>query len=226
MVQRRGGLSAILPKRAEDALRFHMVGGLEIGVREGGASGEGKLVDGAITYDREGGASFWSANEEGYEEWLMLGAGTATARAPAATWEVEGATLREVEGAIEIAGADGVAQVRVTAPIAFASGERVVPTQLRARGSRIELWADAEGEPILIDPVWSASPSMSYARYSPAAVTLGSGKVLVVGATPGRPISAPQSSTILRMERGPRQALWRPAVTSTRPSSWQTARSW
>jgi RHS repeat-associated protein len=178
---RRGGLSAALPKRGEDAIRFHLLGGFDLRVHEHGASGDGLLADGAVVYPRHDGSSFWSATEEGYEEWLLLQAGIATGQAPVAVWEVEGAQLRQTDGAVEIADDSGTAQVRVTAPAAFASGGRRVAARLAVRGSQIELWVDAGGEPVLVDPVWAPAASMTGSRYFHTAVTLNGGKVLVTG---------------------------------------------
>ena len=184
-VAKRGGLSAALPKRGDEAIRFHTLGGFEFRVREGGAEGAGRLAEGAVAYDRRGGTSFWSATEEGYEEWLMLGPGVATGRAPVATWDIEGATVREGAGAVEVLGSDGGVKVRVRAPIAFAASGRLVPIRLGVSGSKIELWADAGGEAALIDPVWSQTTSMASARYWPTATVLGSGAVLVAGGHDG-----------------------------------------
>src|SRR6185312_13752937 len=64
---RLGGLSATLPARAADAVRFQLSGGAELRVHENGASGEGAVVEGAVAYSRAGGASFWTARMDGYE---------------------------------------------------------------------------------------------------------------------------------------------------------------
>ena len=180
-VAKRGGVSAVLPKRAEDGIRFHLLGGLDFRVRETGASGETMLAEGAVSYTRPGGTSFWTATDDGYEEWLHVNEGVATKREPVATWEIDGATLREVNGAVEVADVSGAGQVRVTAPAAFAQGERRVATRLAVNGARIELWVEAEGEPLLVDPVWTTIGSMTTARQGHAALLLNNGKVLVSG---------------------------------------------
>ena len=180
-VARRGGVFGTLPKRAEEGVRFHLLGGLQFTVRESGASGETALADGVVSYPRPGGTSFWAATEEGYEEWLLINEGVATRREPVAAWDVDGAVLREVSGAVEVADASGAAQVRVTAPAAFARDERPVETRLAVRGSRLELWVEADGEPLLVDPVWTSINSMAASRQGHAAVRLNNGKVLVCG---------------------------------------------
>jgi hypothetical protein len=182
---RRGGLSAALPKRGEDAIRFHLLGGFDLRVHELGASGEGFLADGAVAYPRRDGTSFWTATQEGYEEWLHLRAGIATGRAPVAEWEIDGAQLREAGGAVEISDGAGVVQVRVTAPAAFAAGGRRVDARLAVRGARIELWVDAGGEAALVDPVWAPAVPLSGARGHHTATLLSSGKVLVAGGIGG-----------------------------------------
>ncbi|WP_129576710.1 MULTISPECIES: kelch repeat-containing protein [Sorangium] len=181
LFERRGGLHASLPERGEGEVRFHLPGGFEVGVREIDAEGEGAVVERAVAYRRQGGTSFWSAVDAGYEEWLLLDAGVANGDAPAAEWEVSGATLRQDGDAVDVAAADGVARLRVTAPVAYASGGRQVPVRLEVRGARIALWVDAGGEEVLVDPIWAPSPNMSTARYSHTATELGNGKVLIVG---------------------------------------------
>ncbi|XXT20681.1 kelch repeat-containing protein [Sorangium sp. So ce429] len=181
LFEHRGGLHASLPASGEGKLRFHLPGGFEVGVREIGAEGEGTIVERAVAYRREGGTSFWSAVDGGYEEWLLLDAGVAHGGAAVAAWEVDGATLRKQGDAVEVVDGAGAARLRVTAPAAYASGGRPVAPWLEVRGAKIELWVDADGEAVLVDPVWAPAGTMSAARASHTATKLGNGKVLVVG---------------------------------------------
>jgi N-acetylneuraminic acid mutarotase len=181
LFRRRGGLHAAMPAHGDDELRFHLPGGFEARVREIGAEGEGEIVEKAVAYRRDGGTSFWSAIDEGYEEWLLLDAGRARADAPAAAWEVEGATLRQQGDAVEVVDESGAARLRVTAPAAYARGGRPIAVRLEVHGQTIEVWADAGGEPALIDPVWQSAASMSAARDQHTATKLHNAKVLVVG---------------------------------------------
>ncbi len=177
-------LRAALPKAGADAVHFE-VEGLAIDVVEDGSLEAGEIAGSAVAYRRAGGTSYWSANEDGYEEWLHLDEGIATGRAPVATWTVTGAAVREADGAIEIAGADGAARIRVTAPEAWAAGGRAVPANLRANGSTIELWVDAGGAAVLVDPAWTAAGNLAAARGTHVQVVLQNGKVLVAGGYTG-----------------------------------------
>jgi hypothetical protein len=72
------GLDLRLPTTANDAIRFELENGLVVTVHENGASEqEGMIAGNAVAFAREGGTSYWTANEKGYEEWLHLGAGFA-----------------------------------------------------------------------------------------------------------------------------------------------------
>ncbi|AUX23564.1 uncharacterized protein SOCEGT47_040910 [Sorangium cellulosum] len=178
--RRRGDLQAALPARGEGAIRLRLPGGFDVRVRELGAEGEGAVVERAVAYPREGGTSFWSAIDGGYEEWLLLDAGVARGGAPAAAWEVEGATLRQQGDAVEVVDETGAARLRVTAPAAYARGGRPIAARLAVRGATLELWADAGGEPALVDPVWAPADTMSTERWSHTATQLQDGKVLIV----------------------------------------------
>jgi hypothetical protein len=181
-VERRGGLALMVPRRTDVPLRLHKLGGFEIGVREIGASGERSLAEGAVSYPCRGGRCYWAASDEGYEEWLLLDEGVATGEAPVATWEVDGATLRDSNGVVEVVDATDQVQLRVSAPLAVAMSGAPAVTRLSVRGAHnIELWVDSGGEPVLVDPAWSTAPSMGNARYGHAAVALNTTSVLVTG---------------------------------------------
>ena len=72
----------------------------------------------AASYEREGGKAYWSSGTEGVEEWLFV---VAPEAGPVASWQVAGATLRPVAGAVELADANGTARLRVSAPAASAA---------------------------------------------------------------------------------------------------------
>ncbi|WP_437600995.1 kelch repeat-containing protein [Sorangium sp. So ce590] len=177
---RHGGLAVSLPGEGSEAIVFEFAGGATLRVREVGAGGEAMLAERAVVYRRAGGSSFWTATPDGVEEWLLLDAEAVRRDAPVAAWEVEGGALAARDGAIEIADAAGVLRLRVTAPAAYAAGGREVDARLAARGARIELFVDAEGELVLVDPVWVPAGSMGVGRRRHAMAELGT-RLLVAG---------------------------------------------
>jgi hypothetical protein len=174
------GFAATLPKGAADPVRFTLADGLEVQVLERGVVGGGVLEGRAVSYLREGGASFWMTAEGGYEEWLRLDPGATSPERPAAVWEVSGASLRQAGEAIEIRDEDGRVRIRVTAPSAFGDGGEPIEARLVADGAAIELWAHAkDGGAILVDPMWTPVSPMSEPRSYPVGALLPSGKVLI-----------------------------------------------
>ncbi|WP_437506868.1 Kelch repeat-containing protein [Sorangium sp. So ce1099] len=177
----------VLPRDGSGVVRFRRAEGGEIRVRELGAFGEGRVAERAVSYGRAGGTSYWTATEGGVEEWLLLEAGVAQGSEPVASWQVEGAALRERGAAVELVDEEsGAAVLRVTAPRAYAASGRAVTPALRVRGERIELSVDAGdvgGEAVLVDPEWKAAGRMQVVHGSAHTATLlsPSGKVLVTG---------------------------------------------
>ncbi|WP_437724599.1 kelch repeat-containing protein [Sorangium sp. So ce861] len=179
---RAGRPEVALPREGSGAIRFRTPAGTEVRVRELGAAGAGRSAERAMSYGRAGGTSFWTATDEGVEEWLLLEAGIARGGEPVAAWEVEGATLRERGEAVELVDEpSGAPVLRVTAPRAYAASGRAVAAALRVRGSRIELSVDAGGEAVLVDPLWEPAGRMNYPRSYTSATLLPSGKVLLAG---------------------------------------------
>ncbi|WP_437680281.1 kelch repeat-containing protein [Sorangium sp. So ce131] len=185
-----GALSPRFPREGAGAVRFTLADGAEVAVQELDAAGEGEIADNAVAYTRRGGTSFWTAlSDDGYEEWLLLEASAVVRDAPVAVWQVQGAALRQQGEAVELADARGAAQLRVTAPEAYAAGGRPVGTWLVARGERLELWVEAEGEAVLVDPQWKPVRNMNIARHLHAAARLPDGRVLVTGGLTARATS-------------------------------------
>ncbi len=179
-------LDVQLPKDAAGVMKLTAPGGFEFRVREIGAEGEAILADRAVTYSRAGGTSFWTVAESGAEEWLHLAAGTvASDEEVAAAWEVEGATLVAMNNAVALMDDDGIARGWVTAPEAYGQDGRLVDVRLGVQGNRIELYADARGEEVLIDPGWLAVAPIATARYGGALTVLANGKVLLAAGYTG-----------------------------------------
>ncbi|AUX48517.1 uncharacterized protein SOCE26_100550 [Sorangium cellulosum] len=199
-------LAPRFPRDGAGAVRFALADGAEVAVRELDAAGEAEVADNAVTYTRRGGTSFWTALSDGYEEWLLLEASAVVRDAPVAVWEVQGAALRQQGEAVELADARGAAQLRVTAPEAYAAGGRPVGARLVARGERLELWVEAEGETVLVDPRWKPKQSMSVARFTHAAALLPDGRVLVTGGRP-EPGLFHDSAEVFDLDSG----TWSPA---------------
>lgn len=185
------GLRLTLPRMGEGAFRIEAAD-FEVRVREIGASGEGVVTGRAVAYPRQGGTSFWTSNEDGVEEWLSLREGIADGRAAVAAWEIEGAAARASGDIVELLDDQGRARLRVKAPSAYEESGRSVPVRLEASGARIELFVDAGGKAVLVDPAWGKTGSLAVPRTQGTSVLLPSGKVLVAGGrnTNGGPCTA------------------------------------
>lgn len=171
-----GALHAELSRARGGEMLLWLDDGFSVRVREEGAEGRASLVsnDGrsrAITHARRGGASYWLAAPAhgGVEEWIHVGSGIARRDQVAASWIVEGGSLRARDGEIDVLDVAGTPKIRVTAPRAYAKGMGSVPVSLVAHDNRIELSVDADGREVLIDPFWVAATSMHDGR---AAFTL------------------------------------------------------
>ena len=180
-LQRRASLSAIFPLDGAQPIEFRLPDGFVLRSREVEAHGPGRVEAGAVIYARRNGASFWSAHEDGYEEWLLVErphAGTV------AHWEVSNARLVQRGEIVEVVDHAGRVRVTVAAPSAHgASGARVT-TKLTAIGRTIalSLGPEADGERlVLVDPSWSNVGDLGHSRVGPTATLLSNGKVLVAG---------------------------------------------
>jgi Galactose oxidase, central domain/Kelch motif len=174
------GLRAELPRDGRGAIHLRTMGGFEARVRALGMTDEGALAERAVAYRRTGGISFWTAVAGGVEEWLHLDAGFARG-GTVATWVVDGGSVRQRGDAVEVVDERGVAQIRVSAPIAYASGGREVKARLEGQGPRITLSVDGGGDAVLVDPEWVSVNPMAVGRYGHTATRLDGGRVLVAG---------------------------------------------
>jgi hypothetical protein len=177
-------ITARLPARGSDPVRITLMNGFSIDVREAGARGPAEPSGSAIAYERDGGYAFWSANDTGYEEWLLVKSGRA---GEIASWVVPQGTLRQAGEAVEVVNARGEAQLRITAPHAFRAGGQRIAAHVRADRNRVVVGVDWPSErfeePLLVDPLWEATASMPEGHVIHAASRLLDGRVLVVGGT-------------------------------------------
>lgn len=182
-----------LPADARDALSLGWSGQAPLRVYEDGASGASEPIRGAVSYAREGGRSYWTISSEagGFEEWLAIDAGLADGDRVLARWRVEGHTLREVpsRGGVHVIDGEGSVVAYVSAPEAWtASGTRLVPS-LAVEGDAIVLRLDADGEAVLVDPMWSRVAAMltrhGSLQMGHGATRLASGLVLIEGGYSG-----------------------------------------
>ena len=175
------GVEIALPRDGSEPIVMRGFGGVEVKVREIGTYDVGETTGRAVAYRRTGGASFWTASASGVEEWLHLEASAVRRGEALAAWEIEGAAVRQRGESVEVVDAAGVVRLSVTAPAAYAAGGREIDARLVATGARIELRVDADGEAVLVDPLWVAAGPMMVARWAHTATLLGNGTVLATG---------------------------------------------
>lgn len=171
------------PSDASATIRMVTAAGV-LELVEDGAYGEVESLARAVGYRRDGGRSYWTTSDRGFEEWLLVDAGRAFADRVVATWDVGHQRMRMHEGAVLLVDSRGVPTMVVSAPIAWSrSGERV-PAELRIVGERIALYVDADGDEVLVDPRFLPAGAMVVPRRHfgrDAAAKLPDGRVLVVG---------------------------------------------
>jgi hypothetical protein len=107
-------------------------------------------------------------------------------------------TLREADGMIEVLGKDGVARLRLSAPLARAADGKRRRGTAHLVGRTIVLDIDLVGlaAPILVDPDWSTTGTMTTSHWGDAAWRRPDGRVMVAGgcALTGCPSSFVQTS--------------------------------
>jgi MYXO-CTERM domain-containing protein len=91
--------------------------------------------------------------------------------------------LREADTNVEVLGKDGIARLRLSAPLARAADGKRRRGTVHVVGRKIVLDIDLRGlkAPILVDPDWSTTGTMTVAHWADAAWRRPDGRVMAVG---------------------------------------------
>lgn len=179
------------PRDASEPFHLRSASGATVEVHELGAAGSVERASNALVFPRrDGGATFYTSAPQGLASWTYVPAGPREVRL---SWRVS-AELSNEETHVAVHDADGRVAFAITAPRAVtASGRELVP-HLEATGELLTLTVSAQGEAVLIDPLWSASGAMTAIRGAHSATLLASGAVLAAG---GRNGVSPHASSEL-----------------------------
>ncbi len=176
-------IDTVLPPHGGAPLIFQAPkSGFLMKLYEVGSSGEARREGQALWYARPDGRSYWNAIPQGVEEWLLIDGAYVERDRPVAQWEIEGATFRQSGALVEVLDERGRPRIQVSAPEGYGEGGRRIDLRLSASGSKLELYADAEGETVLLDPRWVLlGAQMNEGRSHHTATVLLDGRVLVTG---------------------------------------------
>jgi MYXO-CTERM domain-containing protein len=135
--------------------------------------------------------------------------------------------LREADTMIEVLGKDGIARLRMSAPLARAADGTRRRGTVHIQGRKVVLDIDLRGlrAPILVDPDWSTTGTMTVAHWGDAAWRRPDGRVMAVGGCglTNCPASFTQSACGQVLANSD---LWDPASgTWTSAAPMQTART-
>jgi hypothetical protein len=160
----------------------------------------GEVVDGWVVYRDgvAGGAIFHRADRDGTEDHVLV----PSARTLSYDLDAHGAGLRFVNDTIEVLDAGGAPRLRMNAPTLIDAHGNKRPVTVSIDGCPVDRsaaapwgraflpanhctislsWSPELAHPVLVDPAWTTTASMTEARISHRAVLLSSGKVLVAG---------------------------------------------
>ncbi|MFO0615882.1 MAG: kelch repeat-containing protein [Polyangiaceae bacterium] len=180
---REAAFEATFPLRGEGAIRLfpHRGGGPPVELVEESCAGAGALDGRAVRYANGRGWSYWTVDERGAEEWLLVNEPPPDGD-PIATWRVDPLTLVERSGEVFVVDpADGHALLRVSAPDAVTLSGAHVPARVADLGGRLALYADLHGERGLVDPQWVLPKTMHYQRTRHVGAVLPGGSSIMAG---------------------------------------------
>ena len=193
-----------LPARASAAhvVEFDGVDGFSVRTEEIGLQAvPAEIHEGVVVYPGAvaGGDLLYKATPTHVDEYIYLREPPAHLRREiafdtgAAVW-----TLRETDKTVEVLGKDGIARLRLNAPMARAADGKRREGTARLVGRTIVLDIDLTGlaAPILVDPDWSTTGTMTTSHWGDASWRRPDGRVMVVGgcALTGCPSSFIQTS--------------------------------
>jgi N-acetylneuraminic acid mutarotase len=197
-------LRAHLPAQASDAhvVEFDGVDGFSVRTKEIGIQPvPAEIHQGVVVYRGAvaGGDLLYKLTPTHVDEYVYLRAPPAHLRREfefdtgSAVW-----TLREADTMIEALGKDGIARLRLSAPLARAADGKRRRGTAHLVGRTIVLDIDLTGlvPPILVDPDWSTTGAMTVSHWGDAAWRRPDGRVMAVGgcALTGCPTSFIQTS--------------------------------
>ncbi len=213
-------LSVELPAFGEDGIQLHIDALNSVIIREESLSGEREQIEQSSAYIREGGYAYWTSTARGVEEWLLFEPGYIYGHQPAATWVLEHAHVRAHGDALEVIPQNQEqGALWVQAPVAYTESGRILkPTLSAPAPDRIELYVDAEGEGVLIDPSWTPTAAMLVPRDNCKTAVLPDGRVLVTGGNVEK-----NPATLLAEIYDPQSKLWKPGGNMIYPGTAHTA---
>ena len=182
-------LSPRLPRLATGAhvVQFDGVDGFTVRTEEIGIKPvPAEIRQGVIVYRGAvaGGDLFYKLTPTHVDEYIYLREPPAHLRRElefdtgAAVWK-----LREAGATIEVLGKDGIARLRLSAPLARAADGKRRRGTVHIAGRTLVLDVDLAGllAPILVDPDWSTTGTMTVAHWGDAAWRRPDGRVMAVG---------------------------------------------
>jgi MYXO-CTERM domain-containing protein len=197
-------LHAHLPAHASDShvVEFDGVDGFSVRTQEVGMQAvPAEIHQGVIVYRGAvaGGDLLYKLTPTHVDEYVYLRDPPAHLRREfefdtgSAVW-----TLREADTMVEVLGKDGIARLRLSAPLARAADGKRRRGTAHVVGRSIILDIDLDGlaAPILVDPDWSTTGTMTVSHWGDSAWRRPDGRVMAVGgcALTGCPSSFVQTS--------------------------------